>query len=65
MFETCLGKNTLRYFYSYESVSMEGFEGICYQYSIQKSYLFDLLNVTKWNHILINKELHSIKQNHF
>jgi hypothetical protein len=30
----------------------------------KKSYLFDPLNVTKWNRILINKELHNIKHNH-
>lgn len=29
----------------------------------KKSYLFDPLNVTKWNLILINKELHNIKHN--
>lgn len=30
----------------------------------EKSYLFDPLNVTKWNDILINKELHNIKHDH-
>jgi hypothetical protein len=30
----------------------------------KKSYLLDPLNVTKWSHILINKEFHNVKQNH-
>lgn len=30
----------------------------------EKSYLFDPLSVTKWNHILIKKELRIIKQSH-
>lgn len=28
----------------------------------EKSYLFDPLNVTKWNHSLINKELHILNK---
>lgn len=30
----------------------------------EMSYLFDPLNATKWNDILINKELHTIKHDH-